>query len=59
MLQALCGAVKYLTPSTSLMMSVRNYAVPKHKMVRKKYFVYKPQMKSRYKGNPNPRYMSF
>jgi len=34
---------------------VRHYSVPKRKLIRKAYFVYKPQMKSRYKGNPNPR----
>ena len=34
---------------------VRHYAVPKRKMIRKPFFVYKPKMKSRYKGNPNPR----
>ncbi|XP_066935728.1 large ribosomal subunit protein bL9-like [Clytia hemisphaerica] len=35
--------------------AARQYAVAKRKMIRKEYFVYRPKMKSRYRGNPNPR----
>ncbi|XP_065647775.1 large ribosomal subunit protein bL9m [Hydra vulgaris] len=35
--------------------SVRNYSVPKRKLVKKQVFVYRNSMKSRYKANPNPR----
>ena len=54
-LTVLMKALRVAAPSIQ-QQAVRNYAVPKRKMIRKPYFVYKPKMKSRYKGNPNPRF---
>ena len=59
MLSSVTGLMKALRVSHPAQHQiVRHYAVPKRKMIRKTYFVYKPKMKSRYKGNPNPRFIS-
>ena len=52
MIRALCGIIPTIQPTVS--MQIRT-AVSKRRLIRKEWFVYKPNMKSRYKGNPNPR----
>ena len=56
MLKLMNGMSKLLT-EPCLAMHSRSYAVAKRKMIRKEYFVYTPKMKSRYKGNPYPKYI--
>lgn len=52
MFKALWGIVSTFQPVVP--MQIRT-AVSKRKLSKKEYFVYKPKMKSRYLGNPNPR----
>lgn len=51
MIRALIGKIATFEPLVP--MQIRT-AASKRKLSKKEYFVYKPRMKSRYRGNPNP-----